>query len=83
MVHLRRNSYVTSRYVTRRQTGLFMPAVETERKEEGGQKEAFRETGRAGRPDPYTGFSSISRRNHELRQIRTRDTRVAPYFSRS
>lgn len=46
------------------------------RKEGGGRKEAFRETGRAGRP--YTGFSSTSRRNRELRQIR-----LAPYFSRS
>jgi len=90
MVHLRRNSYVTSRYVTRRQTGLFMYAdvfsaahVETERKEEGGQKEAFRETGRAGRPSSHTGFSGISRRNCELRQIRTCTIIVVPDFSRS
>lgn len=51
--------------------------IETERKEGEGQKEAFRETGRAGRPDPYTGFSSISRRNRESYDRYVRVTHVS------
>lgn len=86
MAHLRRNSHVTYaiRYVS---SNWFIyvrrPSKRRERKKEDKKRHFAKREEQAGR-HPYTGFSSqISRRNRELRQIRTRDTRAAPYFSRS